>query len=254
MNNTQQYLTELSILTWRGIMRYRRIPQLLIFSSIQPIMFLMLFTFVFGGAVMGTTERYINYIVPGIFVQVVLFGAIQTSVGLAEDLAKGMTDRMRSLPISRTSLLAARTIADALRNALVAIILISTAFLFGYSFSQGIINGILGLLLAILFGYTISWVSVVSALYAKNAEIANSLGFLFIFPLVFASSAFVPVATMPSWLQGFATYQPVSVVITAVRSLTLDGPNAFIIYALGWIGLLLLIFIPLSTYLYNKSG
>jgi ABC-2 type transport system permease protein/oleandomycin transport system permease protein len=217
------------------------------------MMFLLLFTFVFGGAVLGTTQDYLNYIVPGIFVQVVLFGAIQTSVGLAEDLSKGMTDRMRSLPISRTSLLAARTIADALRNVAVGVILITVAYLLGYSFSQGFINGILGLFLAVLFGYCISWISVVSALYAKNAEIANSLGFVFIFPLVFASSAFVPISTMPSWLQGFATYQPVSVTITAVRSLTLSGPNEFILYTFLWIALLLTIFIPLSTYLYARK-
>lgn len=240
----------------RNVKRNFRIPQLLIFSSIQPIIFLLLFNFVFGGAVSkGSDITYINFLLPGILAQTALFGAIQTGVGLAEDLGKGVIDRFRSLPIARYAVLAGRTLADSVRNIFVITLMSGVGFLLGFRFQEGLISFTASLLLVVVFAYSFSWISAVIGLLLKDSETVQVAGFLWVFPLVFASSVFVPVETMPDWLQVFARNQPVTQVVNAVRHLTQGGvPNGsdYIWHTLFWVAGILLVFVPLAVWRYRK--
>lgn len=240
----------------RNVKRNFRIPQLLIFSSIQPIIFLLLFNFVFGGAVSrGSDITYINFLLPGILAQTALFGAIQTGVGLAEDLGKGVIDRFRSLPIARYAVLAGRTLADSVRNIFVITLMSGVGFLLGFRFQEGLISFVASLLLVVVFAYSFSWISAVIGLLLKDSETVQVAGFLWVFPLVFASSVFVPVETMPDWLQVFARNQPVTQVVNAVRHLTQGGVpdgSTYIWHTLLWVAGILLVFVPLAVWRYRK--
>ena len=243
-------------ITKRNIKRNFRIPQLLVFSSIQPIIFLTLFNFVFGGAVTAVGGKYINFLLPGILAQTAMFGAIQTGVGLAEDLNKGVIDRLRSLPIARSAVLAGRTLSDAIRNLMVIILMLLVGSLFGFRFHQGIVNLILAIGLVLLFAYSFSWISAYLGLLIRDSETVQVAGFLWVFPLVFASSVFVPVKTMPTWLQVFARNQPVTQVVNAVRELTqggVVGGSSFIWHSLVWSLGLIAVFAPLAVMRYRKS-
>jgi ABC transporter DrrB family efflux protein len=216
----QQTIKDMLILTKRNLMRIIRMPQLLIFATVQPVMFLLLFTFVFGGAIAGPFGDYIDFLIPGILVNTVVLGATNTATGLTEDLAAGVIDRFRSLPMARSAVLAGRTLADFVRSIAVNTLMILVGLLIG--FRPATVQGLLaGLLLALFFGYSMSWVFAVIGLVGRTPEAAQSASFLLVFPFVFASSVFVPVETMPSWLQVFAENQPVSVIATTVRGLTL---------------------------------
>lgn len=240
----------------RNVKRNFRIPQLLVFSSIQPVIFLLLFNFVFGGAVTsGSDVEYINFLLPGILAQTALFGAIQTGVGLAEDLDKGVIDRLRSLPIARYAVLAGRTLADSVRNIFVIILMSTVGFMLGFRFQEGFVKFALGLALVVVFAFAFSWVSAVIGMLLKDSETVQVAGFLWVFPLVFASAVFVPVETMPSWLQVFARNQPVTQVVEAVRHLTQGGvPNGseYIWHTLLWVVGIIAVFAPLSVWLYRK--
>lgn len=241
----------------RNVKRNFRIPQLLIFSSIQPVIFLLLFNYVFGGAVADNAQNgaYINFLLPGILAQTALFGAIQTGVGLAEDLGKGVIDRLRSLPIARYAVLAGRTIADAVRNLFVIFLMSAVGYILGFRIEQGIANAIVAIGLVLLFAYAFSWVSAVIGLMIKDSETVQVAGFLWVFPLVFASAVFVPVQTMPSWLQVFARNQPVTQVVSAVRHLTRGGvPNGseYVWHTLLWVVGILVVSAPIAVWLYRK--
>ena len=244
-------------ITKRNLLRYTRLPQLIFFSSIQPIIFLTLFNYVFGGALGSSGAalhgKYINYLLPGIMLQVTLFGGLQTGVGLAADLNTGIVDRFRSLPMSRAAVLAGRTIADMLRNVVVLGIMLSYGYLLGFRFSNGLWGavGMIGLLL--LFGFAFSWVSAFLGMLSKDPETAQLSGFLFVFPLVFASSAFVPVQSMAKWLQHFANNQPMTFAVNAARELALGIPGHGALWkTLLWTAGILLVFIPLSVRMYRK--
>jgi ABC-2 type transport system permease protein/oleandomycin transport system permease protein len=240
----------------RNVKRNFRIPQLLVFSSIQPIIFLLLFNYVFGGAVTaGSDTKYINFLLPGILAQTALFGAIQTGVGLAEDLDKGVIDRLRSLPIARYAVLAGRTLADSVRNIFVITLMSAVGFLLGFRFQMGLPHFLLGLALVVVFAYAFSWISAVIGLLLKDSETVQVAGFLWVFPLVFASSVFVPVQTMPSWLQVFARNQPVTQVVNAVRHLTQGGVvdgSRYVWVTLLWAFGIILVFAPLAVWRYRK--
>ena len=240
----------------RNVKRNFRIPQLLVFSSIQPVIFLLLFNFVFGGAVSAATDTdYINFLLPGILAQTALFGAIQTGVGLAEDLGKGVIDRLRSLPIARYAVLAGRTIADAVRNVFVVSLMSIVGFMLGFRYQEGLFNFILGIMLIVLFGFAFSWISAVIGMVLKDSETVQVAGFLWVFPLVFASSVFVPVQTMPEWLQAFARNQPVTQVVNAVRYLTQGGVangSTYVWVSLLWIVGIIAVFAPLAVWRYRK--
>jgi len=241
----------------RNLIRYVRLPQLLIFSTIQPVMFLLLFTYVFGGAI-RVTGSYIDYLLPGILVQSAVFGAIQTGVGLTEDLTKGLIDRFRSLPMARSAVLAGRTLADTMRNVFVIILMFIVGSFIGFRLGGSISDAMTAFAILLLFGYAFSWISATIGLLVKNTETAQVAGFIWVFPLVFASSIFVPVETMPDGLRHFAEWNPISVTVQAARAFMLgytDPAEAarYAWLALAWIGGILAVFMPLAIRLYRKA-
>lgn len=247
------------VMAKRNLLRYLRLPQLLVFSTVQPIMFVLLFAFVFGGAIATPGVDYINYLIPGILVQTVLFGASQTTVGLADDLAHGMVDRFRSLPMARVAVLAGRTLADSTRNLFVVLLMLGVGALIGFRFEGGALAAAGAVALVVVFGFAFSWISALIGLAVKDTETAQVAGFIWIFPLVFASSAFVPVQTMPGWLRAFAEVQPISVTVNAVRYLTSGGaaPGTAAsdpLFALLWSTGLLALFVPLAVARFRRSA
>jgi ABC transporter DrrB family efflux protein len=255
-----------AIITGRNNMRVLRIPSLILFSTVQPVMFLLLFNVVFGGAITTGTpagsDQYINWLMPGILVQTAVFGATATAIGLTEDLGAGVIDRFRSLPMARSAVLTGRTIADLVRNTFVYTLMLFVGFLMGWRFEQGVPKMLFGVVIALLFGYAFSWVMATIGLAVKTPEAAQSASFLPIFPLVFVSSIFVPVSTMPDWLQGFAENQPVSVVANTVRSLMIPeealaflgiDQGTLIWKSLAWIVVIVAVFAPLAVRQYKKA-
>ncbi len=217
-------ITDASVVTGRNLRHFVRQPQLLIFSTIQPIMFVLLFTYVFGGAVGGSLPHgvtYIDFLLPGIFVQSVAFRATQTAVGLSEDLERGVIDRFRSMPMTRSAVLIGRTVADLVRNVLIIALMIVVGYLIGFRFQAGLPGALASVAIVSAFGFALSWIFAFVALTVRGAEAAQSAGFVIIFPLVFASSVFVPVSSMPSWLQAFAKVSPVSLTANTARSYAL---------------------------------
>ena len=240
-------------ITKRNLLAFTRIPEALFFSTVQPIMFVLLFRYVFGGAIHTSQTHYVNYLMPGVFVQTVAFGAVSTSIGLAEDLQKGLVERFRALPMARSAVLTGRTTADLCRNVGVVIIMTGMGFLVGFRPTTGVLPYLAGVLLILAFAYALSWGFAVIGLSAPNSETAQVMSFPILFPLTFASSAFVQVSTMPGWLQGFATYQPVSVAVDACRALMLGGPTAnSVIQSLAWIVGLLVVLTPLAVWRYRN--
>lgn len=246
-------ISDIWVMTWRNLLRYVRLPQLLVFSTIQPVMFVLLFAYVFGGAIKTPGVNYVNFLIPGILVQAVIFGATQTGIGLAEDLHRGMIDRFNSLPMSRSAVLAGRTLSDTLRNIFVVALMTGVGYLIGFRFQAGFLNALGAYALVVLFGLAFSWISANVGLLARDVETAQVAGFIWVFPLVFASSIFVPVQTMPSWLQAFAKISPITVEVNAVRSLSLGGATVSeVLGALAWIFAILLIFVPLAISRYRR--
>ncbi|HEX9530814.1 MAG TPA: ABC transporter permease [Acidimicrobiales bacterium] len=243
---------DIAVVTRRNLRRLARTPQLLAFSTIQPVMFTLLFRYVFGGAIRTPGMPYVDYLMPGIFVQVVLFGGT-TAVALATDLTSGMVDRFRSLPMARSAVLAGRTFADLARNVITLVILLVVGSLVGFRFHNGPVAGLAGVLLVLAFGYAFSWLSAVVGLTVKDPETAQIAGLLPVFPFIFASSAFVPVRSMPGWMQAFAKVQPVSVLVNSVRALTQGGPIYHSLWqAVAWIVVFLVFFVPLAVRRYRK--
>jgi ABC-2 type transport system permease protein/oleandomycin transport system permease protein len=246
--------SDAATLTWRNLLAYLRVPQLVVFSTIQPIMFVLLFRYVFGGAinVPGVPGGYVAFLMPGIFVQTVCFGAVSTGVGLAEDLHKGLIERFRSLPMARSAVLAGRTLADLCRNIFVVLLMTVVGVLVGFRTGQGFFSFLAGVFLVLLFSYALSWGFAVIGINARNAETAQAMAFPLLFPLTFASSAFVPVQTMPGWLQAYARNQPVTVVVDACRHLMVGTPGS-VPRALAWTVVLLAAFVPLAIRKYRQA-
>jgi ABC-2 type transport system ATP-binding protein len=251
-------VTDAAVVTGRNLRHFIRQPQLLIFSTIQPIMFVLLFVYVFGGAVKGSLPNgvtYADFLLPGIFVQSVAFRATQTAVGLSEDLDRGVVDRFRSMPMARSAVLLGRTLADLVRNVLIIALMIGVGYLVGFSFHAGVLQALASIAVVAAFGFALSWIFAFVALTVHGAEAAQAAGFVVIFPLVFASSVFVPIATMPSWLQSFSRASPVTLTANAARSYALiPGTPASLGEAAAWIGGLLVVFIPLCVWRYRRMG
>jgi ABC transporter DrrB family efflux protein len=247
-------LGDIAAITKRNLLRILRTPQLLVFSSIQPVMFVLLFRYVFGGAIPIPGISYVDYLIPGIFVQTTLFGGAAAAVGLAQDLKGGIIDRFRSLPMARSAVLAGRTFADLGRNVVVTALMVTVGVAVGFRFHGGFASGVAALLLVLAFGYAFSWMFATIGLLVKDPETAQIAGFIPMFPLVFASSAFVPVQSMPGWLQAFANVQPVSVTVNAVRALTQGGPVYHWLWqSLAWTIGILVVFIPLAVRQYRRT-
>ena len=238
----------------RNLLRIVRTPRLLVIGAIQPALLLVLFRYVLGGAIRVPGFSYVDYVVPSIFVEAVLIGGLTTSIGLAEDLKSGIIDRLRSLPMARSAVLAGRTLADLSRSVLALAIMVGLGLLVGFRF-HGQVGAILaGMGLVLLFGYAFSWVYAAIGLATKDPETAQIAGILPFFVLMFASNAIVPVATMPSWLQGFARNQPLSVTVAAVHALLGGDPAAHwvwqsVVWSLG----IFLVFFAVALQLYRTS-
>jgi ABC transporter DrrB family efflux protein len=241
-------------IAWRGLITYRRVPQLLVFSTIQPVVFVLMFRYVFGGAIRVPGVDYVDYLIPGIFVQTSVFGAIATAIGLASDVQSGLLERFLSLPMARSAVLVGRTLADLTRNVFVVALMTGVGFLVGFHVHTNAAKLIAAMLLVLLFGYALAWVFATVGLLLANPESAQAAAFPVMAPLVFASSAFVPVASMPGWLQPFAAHQPVSVTASAARALILGTPaTSDVLQTVGWVAGILLVFVPIAVWRYRRA-
>ena len=248
-------LADAWVLCWRNIVQLPRMPELLVFSIIQPVMFVLLFRFVFGNAIQVPGGDYVNFLMAGIFVQTVAFGSVGTGIGLAEDLHKGIIDRFRSLPMARSAVLVGRTLSDIIRNGISVAAMLIVGLLVGFRPDDTWWAYLAAAGLLMLFSFAFSWISAVIGLSVKTVEAAQSGGFIWLFPLTFCSTAFVPLDQLPSWMQGFAEYQPVSVTVTAVRGLTMDYPvgnSAWL--SLAWSIGILAVFVPFAVRRYRRAA
>jgi ABC transporter DrrB family efflux protein len=253
-NRFKWALQDIVTMTWRDLIRTRRQPEMLTFAVIMGVFFLLLFYFVFGGAIgAGTGVDYIQYLVPGIFVITTLTGAQQTGTGLATDLSQGVTDRFRSLPMSQLAVLGGRTIADGLRNTISVVLVAAVGYALGFRFAS--VGGAIGAIaLSVGIGFSFSWMNAAIAAKVKSAEMVGMLSMFWLFPLMLASTVFTPAEQMPGWLQGFAKWQPISVVADAARDLS-NGVSAggVVLWSIVWIVGLLAVFMPLSVAAYRKG-
>jgi ABC transporter DrrB family efflux protein len=242
------------VLARRNLMRIPRQPDLLIAYTIQPVMFVLLFVYVFGGAIQTPGFDYVDFLMPGIIVQSIAFGGFVTALGLTEDVHKGLIDRFRSLPMSRAAVLMGRTSSDVVLNCLSLVVLLTVGFLAGFNFIGATAGEIaLGIVLLLLLGYAFSWIFALVGLFSSTPETANSIGFTAIFPLTFASSIFVPAETMPDGLRQFAEANPFTTIADAVRSLWIDTPpHSDVWMAFIWCFVLIGVFAPLAVARYRK--
>ena len=229
--------------------------ELLIFAAIQPIMFLVLFVYVFGGSiVIPGFEDYDQFLMPGIFAQTLVFGSAFTGIGLADDLQKGLVDRLRSLPMSRSAVIVGRTVSDLVRNLFTFAVMIAVALAIGFRFTGGVWNAVVATVLLVLFSYALSWVQAIIGLSVTSVEAANSAGFIWMFPLTFVSSAFVDPSTMPGWLRAVADANPFTLVTDAARALYNGNPvgnDAW--WSLAWSVGLIAVFSALATRKFSRS-
>jgi ABC-2 type transport system permease protein len=253
MTSLSMTVDDTLVLARRNLMRIPRQPDLLIAYTIQPVMFVLLFVYVFGGAIQTPGFDYVDFLMPGIIVQSIAFGGFVTALGLSEDVQKGLIDRFRSLPMSRAAVLTGRTFSDVVLNCLSLVVLFAVGFAAGFNFINATVGEVaLGIVLLLLLGYAFSWIFALVGLFSSSPETANSIGFTAIFPLTFASSIFVPAATMPDGLRQFAEVNPFTTISDAVRSLWLDTPaHTDVWMAFVWCFVLIGIFAPLAVRRYR---
>jgi ABC-2 type transport system permease protein len=247
--------------TWTEASRHLRAaprnPEMLIFAAIQPVMFVLLFVYVFGGAIAAPAifDNYTQFLLPGIFAQTVLFGSTFTGVGLAEDLTKGMIDRLRSLPMYQSAVLIGRTVSDLVRNVFTFAVMFAVAYAVGFRIQGSLVSALAATLLLLGFSYAFCWIQAWIGLSVGSVEAANSAGFVWMFPLTFVSSAFVPVQTMPDWLQPIARNNPFTVVTNATRALY-NGidPGSDLWVAIAWAVGISLVFGALAAHRFARSA
>jgi ABC-2 type transport system permease protein len=259
-------ISDALVITKRQLLQLARVPEVLIFSTIQPVMFVLLFRYVFGGSI--STDQpggYVQLLMPGIFVQTVAFTLAGTASGLAEDMKKGLIDRFRSLPISQSALVVGRTLGDSLLNIVVLAVMGIAGYVVGWRPSGGLLNVVLGFLFLLLFGYALSWVGVLVGLSASDARVVQNVSFIVTFPLTFLSNAFAPTTGMPRALQYFAEWNPVSTMVAACREL-FGLENQFgatagsfpsenpLITSILYMVIIMVIFVPLSLRRYKRSA
>ena len=246
---------DMLVMAERNVVRLTRTPDMVLGFTIQPIMFVLLFAYVFGGAIGTPGYDYVDFLIPGIIAQNIAFGGFATALGLAEDMTKGLIDRFRSLPTARASVLAGRTLADVLTNTLSIVVLVVTGLIIGFGFRTGVLEVLAGFGLLLLFGFAFSWIFALIGMSVSSPEAANGVGFTLIFPITFISSAFVPVESMPNGLEQVADANPVSHVVDAMRALWLDAPAGDSIWlAVAWCLVLIAIFAPLAIAKYRRAA
>ena len=254
MSAARLAVSDTLVLAKRNFLRISRAPDLLLAFTVQPIMFVLLFAYVFGGAIPTPGHSYIDFLIPGILVQTMAFGGFVTAMGIAEDLRKGLIDRFRSLPMARSAVLAGRTLSDIATNAISIAVMLIVGVIIGFGFSTPFLHVVLGILILLLFGYAFSWVFAFIGLTSSSPEAAQSLGFILIFPLTFISSAFVPPATMPAALQWFAEWNPFSITVNAIRHLFIGDPAGNSVWgAVAWAVGIAAVFAFLAVTKYKRA-
>jgi ABC transporter DrrB family efflux protein len=251
------------VITKRSLIVWLRVPSYIFFTCVQPVMFTLLFRYVFGGAIqVPVPGGYVNWLIPGIIAQTAGFASFSTAIGLARELQRGGVDRIKSMPTARSAFLTGRLTADVLRLLLTTLIMIAVGYAVGFRFTGGAAGAFGMVVLAELLGLAVCCVSAYIGLAVKDEESVQAFGLIWVFPLTFVSSAFVPISTMPSWLQGFASHQPFTVVINALRILALGRSvesavgqtlGSALWQSLAWIAGTLIVFIPLATRAYKRA-
>lgn len=248
-------VANVATITGRNLRRLTRVPTLFVFATVQPVLFVLLFNYAWGGAIdIPGVQRYIDYALPGIWLLSIGFGTSQTGVAIAEDLATGMIDRFRALPMSPSALPAGRAVADSVRNLFVLGLMTGLGYVIGFRFHAGPAAALAAIGLALAIGVAYSWIFALIGLLVRDPESAGLVGLLPVILLTFTSSTFVPVATMPDWLAAFAEINPITVTVDALRALTLGGPTAeHVGQAIGWIAGLLFVSIPVAVLRYRRT-
>jgi ABC transporter DrrB family efflux protein len=248
-------LADSRVMAIRQLRKILRRPMYVGYLFVQPVIFVLLFRYVFGSAINTGSVSYVNFLIPGIIVMTAVFGALTTGLGLTEDLAAGVVDRFRSLPIARSAVLVGRTAADLATNAVTLMVMLLIGLAVGFRPSQPIYQVVLAFALVLAFAYVFSWISAFVGVSVRNPETAQSMGFIWVFPLVFASSAFVPTAHMPGVVRAFADINPVTLVVNAAREMTIGHGDALgpALGTLAWLAALLLIFVPLSVRAFRRA-
>jgi ABC transporter DrrB family efflux protein len=243
-------------LTRRSLLVWLRVPAYLVFTVIQPVMFVLLFRYVFGGAIpVQTPGGYVNYLIPGIIAQTAAFATFGTAIVLAQELKKGVIDRFRSMPIARSAVLTGRLVADTGRMVITILIIVGVGYAVGFRFLNGAGPAVGMVVLATVFGVAIACIAAYTGLAIGDEEAVQAFGMIWLFPLTFVSSAFVPIASMPGWLQAFANHQPVTYVVDTMRALALGGPIAANLWrSLAWIVGIFVVFLPLAVRAYRRAS
>ncbi|HEY0485582.1 MAG TPA: ABC transporter permease [Mycobacteriales bacterium] len=260
MTAVRWWLSDAWVVTLRHLRRIPRQPEMIIFGIVQPILFIVLFRYLFGGALAGAkglgAGGYAQFLLPGVFVQTVVFGAVAAAaIGTAEDMQKGLMDRFRSLPMSRSSVLLGRTFSDTVRNSLTVAVMIAVGFLVGFRFLGSPLEAVAGVALLLLFGFSLSWIAVLIGLSVGSVEAAQGAGMIWLFPLTFASSAFVPPETMPGWLRAFVEVNPVTVTVNTLRALFGGTPAGSAGWQMAaWMAGLIAVFLPLSVLKFRRTS
>jgi len=264
MSSVALALADSAVVAKRNLIKIKRVPELLIWTLMSPIMFVVLFGYVFGGAISPPGVNYREFLIAGVFVQTVIFGSTYTGAGLAEDMTKGIIDRFRSLPMSRSAVLAGRTASDVFYNSASIFVMTITGLIVGWRIRTGPLDAITGFLMVLLFAYAFSWIMAYVGLKVSSVEVVNNASFMFIFPLTFIANTFVDINTLPGPLKTFAEWNPVSSAAQTAREAfgnngSIPVPDVWslqnpILYTLIWVGIILAVFIPLSVRQYEKAA
>jgi len=249
-------VTDTLTITRRNLLVWLRVPAYLVFTVIQPVMFVLLFVYVFGGAIpVSTPGGYVNFLMPGIIAQTAAFASFATAIALAQELKKGVIDRLRSMPMARSAVLTGRLGADTVRMLVTILIIVGVGYAVGFRFLNGFGPAVAMVVLATVFGLAICTIAAFTGLAIGDEESVQAFGLIWLFPLTFVSSAFVPISTMPGWLQAFASNNPVTYVINTMRSLALGGPIAADLWkSIAWLAGIFIVFVPLAVRAYRRAG
>jgi ABC-2 type transport system permease protein/oleandomycin transport system permease protein len=253
---TRWAVTDTLTITRRNLLVWMRVPAYLVFTVIQPVIFVLMFRYVFGGAILVKVPGgYVNFLIPGIVAQTAAFASFGTAIALAVELKKGVIDRLRAMPMARSAVLAGRLVADTGRLTVTILIIIGVGYAVGFRFLNGFWPAVAMILLAIVFGVAICCISAFTGLAIGDEESVQAFGLIWLFPLTFLSSAFVPIATMPGWLQAFANNQPVTYVVDTMRALALGGPVAANLWkSVAWLAGIFIVFLPLAVRAYKRAS
>jgi ABC transporter DrrB family efflux protein len=265
MSSLAQAVSDGMTITRRNLIKVKRVPDLIVFATLSPIMFVLLFRYVFGSAIPIPGISYADFLLPGILAQTVIFGSTITGASIAEDLQKGLIDRFRSLPMSRSAVLVGRTVADLGLNAISIVVMVLTGLVVGWRIRSSVLEAAGGFLLLLLFAYAVSWVMATVGLMVRTPEVVNNASFIVIFPITFIANTFVPIDNFPPVLKTFAEWNPVSAVVQSARELfgntapILETSDAWslqnpVVYTLIWVVILLGVFVPLSVRLYQRTA